>query len=231
MTAYGTRWLTKGSPSQRLLIPSLFVSLLLSTAAPADQTYTTLGFRSLPLSTVTSAPLREKLTDWLDRSLNGKGSIQTSKHPKVVEWRHDLEKSQTPASLSFAAHVNRITNKHIKYIEDYRIHRKMDYWNTPHDTLVRGGDCEDIALLKAVALHFRGWPAEDMYLLVGYTRVKGKRIAHAVLVVDSGSRRYVLDNLSDRLVPYEEAQIEPVYALNLESAVMFYKPRPDEALY
>jgi hypothetical protein len=45
------------------------------------------------------------------------------------------------------------------------------------------------------------------------------------------SRRYVLDNLSDRLVPYEEALIEPVYALNLESAVMFYKSRPDEALY
>lgn len=180
-------------------------------------------FKILPLTQHTAEPLRKKFEDWLDRTHHEEVSTWRSKHPNILAWHNSLSKVDLKTNpLEGLARVNRITNKSVTYVSDYVHHALSDYWETPVETLTEGGDCEDIALLKAVALHHMGWPREDMHLLLGYTRYRGKKIAHAVLLVDHAGERYVLDNMVNALVPFSNAMLQPMYMLNMDSTEMFY---------
>ncbi len=188
---------------------------------------TAADFKILPLTAQTAEPLRKKFEDWLDRTTHEKITTQTSTHPHVVMWRASIQQVNLGHdTLHGLERVNRITNKSVKYISDYAHHELSDYWETPIETIVEGGDCEDIALLKAVALHHLGWPRENMHLLLGYTRYRGKKVAHAVLLVDHGGGHYVLDNLVDTLVPFSKSIIQPMYMLNMDNTQMYYTTTP-----
>lgn len=184
-------------------------------------------FKILPLTAQTAEPLRKKFEDWLDRTTHEKITTQTSTHPHVVMWRESIQQVNLGHdTLRGLERVNRITNKSVTYISDYAHHTLSDYWETPIQTILQGGDCEDIALLKAVALHHLGWPRENMHLLMGYTRYRGKKLAHAVLLVDYAGEHYVLDNLVDTLVPFSKSILQPMYMLNMDSTQMYYTASP-----
>lgn len=194
-----------------------------SAAIYAQSKNGSMGFKILLLTQQTAEPLRRKFEDWLDRTTHQTITTETSMHPHVIVWRqsiHAVDLRKNP--LEGLARVNRITNKSVTYVSDYVHHTLADYWETPMETILEGGDCEDIALLKAVALHHLGWPRENMHLLLGYTRYRGKKIAHAVLMVDHGGGHYVLDNMVDTLVPFSKAMLQPMYMLNMDSTEMFY---------
>lgn len=216
-------------PPVLLLLVCLFFLQPQPSCAAAAETCTTEGFKPFPLTTKAGAPLHARLQDWLQRSVSGPESIQTSQHPRVRAWRDEIRSGGQADKRKLLAHVNRVTNKHVIYRTDYAINRHRDYWHTPHDTLTQGGDCEDIALLKAAELYYRGWPTENMYLLVGHTIYKSRRIAHAVLVVRLEGEYLVLDNLQRDVLPYRQAQLEPAYALNAKEAMIFYRPQMQTA--
>lgn len=104
--------------------------------------------------------------------------------------------------------INRVT-----YISDEDSRGTSDYWATPFEFLNEGGDCEDYAIAKYLALRELGVPADNMRLVVLQHLRRG--IPHAVLVVYAGGRPYVLDNLlpsvqlADNSLPYR-----PVYSVN-----------------
>lgn len=79
----------------------------------------------------------------------------------------------------------------------------VDDWASAIRTLDRrGGDCEDLAILKMALLGRAGMPVEDMYLVV--VRDTARRIDHAVAAVRWRDRLWVLDNRIDRVQPAEE---------------------------
>ena len=56
-----------------------------------------------------------------------------------------------------------------------------DYWATPLETIaLYGGDCEDMAIGKYMALRLMGVPRKNLYL--GYVKVKATGESHMVMV-------------------------------------------------
>ncbi len=98
----------------------------------------------------------------------------------------------------FAA-VNSWTNAKIRYVEDAQEYGQMDYWADARTTLARGaGDCEDIAIAKMQVLAALGVPRSDMFLTIARDTVR--HADHALLVVRSHDRMWLLDNASDQVL-------------------------------
>lgn len=72
---------------------------------------------------------------------------------------------------------------------------KKDVWRTPP---IHGkGDCEDFALLKRKLLIDRGWPEEDIFLIIVYKKQDNKRDYEGHVVLYLKSLHTVLDSSID----------------------------------
>jgi len=93
--------------------------------------------------------------------------------------------------------LNERLNDAIRPRDDIDVYGVSDYW-----TEGRGiGDCEDYIIAKKQALMRAGWRADQLL----YAVVEGFRLPyHAVLVLRTMDGDYVLDNLTDRIEPWEE---------------------------
>ena len=102
------------------------------------------------------------------------------------------------AQATIAA-VNSWANAKIRYVEDLQQYGQADYWADAKTTLRhRAGDCEDIAIAKMALLAGAGVRREDMYLTIARDLVRNAD--HALLVVKSEGRFWLLDNNTDRLL-------------------------------
>jgi len=93
--------------------------------------------------------------------------------------------------------VNLAINRRTRSIADSRQYGTAETWALPTR---RGGDCEDFALAKKRELIRRG--IEPQRLLIA-TVLDRKRNPHAVLVFRSDRGDLVLDNLTDRIKPWQ----------------------------
>lgn len=94
-----------------------------------------------------------------------------------------------------ARFVNAALNRKIEFQQE-----QGDRWSTPAETLgSAAGDCEDYAVAKMHALKQLGVSERNLFLTVGQDTAT--REAHAVLLLRSGGRFWVMDNRSDRLIP------------------------------
>ena len=106
------------------------------------------------------------------------------------------------ASVSRQLHeVNRAINR-APYQEDLPNWGMDDHWAVPRELLARGGDCEDFAIAKYLALRGLGFPARALRLLILYDEHRQR--AHAVLAVSQEGRELVLDNLHGAILPLSE---------------------------
>ena len=95
--------------------------------------------------------------------------------------------------------INSWANAKIRYVEDRQLYGQADYWADAKTTLRRrAGDCEDIAIAKMALLAGAGVRREDMYLTIAHDLTRNAD--HALLVVKSGSRYWLLDNNTDRVL-------------------------------
>ena len=102
-------------------------------------------------------------------------------------------------------------------VPDLENYGEEEYWATPEEFLQNGGDCEDFALAKYLALRRFGWPEEDLWLLLVEKRQEDGH--HAVLAARKGGKIFILDNLSRpaHLLLTEEQfmrTFSPLYAIN-----------------
>ncbi|MFN0115706.1 MAG: transglutaminase-like cysteine peptidase [Paracoccaceae bacterium] len=95
--------------------------------------------------------------------------------------------------MSLARQVTMSVNDQVRQIADESQYGAEDYWSLPSG---RGGDCEDLVLLKKLRL-LRLGVAGDRLLIA--TVLDRSRQPHAVLVVRTEKGDYVLDNLTDRV--------------------------------
>ena len=108
--------------------------------------------------------------------------------------------------------VNAFVNRW-QYKADADNYGQRDYWATPLEFLRRSGDCEDYAIAKYQSLRLLGLPAEALRLVVVQDTVRD--LPHAVLAVYLAEDVYILDNLTDGVLPQRRVvNYVPYYSVN-----------------
>lgn len=107
---------------------------------------------------------------------------------------------------------------------DLKNYGREEYWASPEEFLAKGGDCEDYAFIKYLALRHFGWPADDLWIV--FVRDRINKGDHAVLAARVKDRVFILDNLSRPaylLIPEKQyaQQVTPLYALNEQGVWVF----------
>ena len=104
----------------------------------------------------------------------------------------------TPAAMKDLDKVNRSVNASVTSVTDQEHWGVADRWDYPVDGR---GDCEDFVLLKRKMLLDKGYPRQALLVTVVKDHA-GE--GHAVLTVKTSKGDYALDNLSDRVVRWDE---------------------------
>lgn len=107
--------------------------------------------------------------------------------------------------------VNDTMNR-LPWIADQNKYNKSDYWTTPFETITTfGGDCEDIAIAKLVALRAMGVPPDQLRLANVKINRTGEQ--HMVLVYIESPELppgegniYVLDNYVSQIREQKQRQ-------------------------
>lgn len=134
-------------------------------------------------------------------------------------WACEINKGKNFSSFLELTYVNSQGNK-TREVEDQKQYRVPDYWTLP---TTRGGDCEDIALLKMLMLIQLGFDSEHMVLATVNTQ---SNEAHAVLLVTVNGKQYVLDNLTNEIKLKEDTGYKFLRSQNpkkKDSWIMLYK--------
>ncbi len=121
--------------------------------------------------------------------------------------------------------INRAINLAIRPVDDLAQHGEIDVWSSPLATLARrGGDCEDYAIAKFVALRRAGLAADDLRILVLHDTIHGED--HAVAAARLDGRWLMLDNR--RMAMVDDANVRnfrPTFVIG-EHGVMRYVDAP-----
>lgn len=109
-----------------------------------------------------------------------------------------LDVNLSDKALKAVARINAWVNANITPVTDKDHWGALDRWDYPDDGK---GDCEDFALLKRRLLIEEGFPRQALLMTV----VKdANNDGHAVLTVKTNKGEFVLDNLHDRVIPWNE---------------------------
>ena len=137
----------------------------------------------------------------------------------TAAWRRFIDSLRGRDRAAQLDAVNRFFNK-AAYVSDRRNYGIGDYWATPRQLLTRGGDCEDYAIAKYLALRELGVATDDMRIVV--LKDQENNVQHAILTVEDGDRILALDNQIARVTDTRRIHYyRPLYAIN-ESAWSFY---------
>ncbi len=104
----------------------------------------------------------------------------------------------TPKAWSDMVKVDLWVNQAIKPMTDMDHWGVVERWNYPSDGY---GDCEDYVLLKRRMLMRAGWPREALLITVVRDR---HNEGHAVLTVKTNRGEFILDNQTDRVLPWNK---------------------------
>jgi len=130
-----------------------------------------------------------------------------------AEWRSLIDQMAGLPLMAKLETVNRAFNA-LPYVTAWQNWHRPMYWETPFELLARGGQCEDYAIAKYLALHAAGVGDDAMRVLI--VRDTDLGVDHAILAVDVDGTSYLLDNLDPRIRPVAAVpQYRPYYAINL----------------
>src|SRR6266567_4141042 len=151
----------------------------------------------------------------------------------------DREGCVSPAALQFLAivdaakaregrarlgEINRAINLAVRPVSDLAQYGQLDVWTSPLATLTRGGDCEDYAIAKFVALRRAGVASDDLRIVIMRDTVHGED--HAVAAARLDGRWLTLDNR--RMAMVEDTDVRnyrPTFVIDRQG-VMKYDDAP-----
>lgn len=177
---------------------------------------------------VPSGKLAARMKNWSRDSAASLRAALDKKTPHVVKWYREIKAVKTYArsELGLLFDINVTVNSTVHYRDDWEHWHRRDYWEPVVTAILEGGDCEDYALCKAAALHLDGWPHESVRLLVGLHIAGRRKVPHAVLMAKTSTgRNYILDNLTNRIIPLEnyESEFIPYYSLDETGDTIIYE--------
>lgn len=142
--------------------------------------------------------------------------------PVLANWTNELRPLQNLSKLQKITAVNTLVNKR-RYAKDLSNYGRSDYWASPTEFLIKGGDCEDYAILKFASLLALGVEDQDMRLVVGRL---SNGTPHAFLAANIGSQEYILDNRKSRVyLTTNRTDYIPKYSMNLSYRWSHVMPR------
>lgn len=165
--------------------------------------------------------IEERLAEWIHRARQHRAILLESDHPKIVQWREQISSIEFTDQITGLQRLNAVVNSDVIYVDDYSHYHLKDYWALPDQTLEEGGDCEDIALLKAASLFLVGWPEHKMHLLVGFLTERGTPESHAVLLVETDDgHQHILRSITDEVVTPDLFAFTPIYAVDKQGTLV-----------
>ncbi|MCF6320656.1 MAG: transglutaminase-like cysteine peptidase [Rhizobiaceae bacterium] len=122
-------------------------------------------------------------------------------YPKDCNIRSAASKpvKLTRARWAQMVEVNNYANRKVIPVTDLEYYKREEYWTYPKNY----GDCEDYVLLKRKMLMDKGWSASNLLITV-LTLPDGN--GHAVLTVRTDRADYALDNLNDKILPWDKTE-------------------------
>lgn len=143
-------------------------------------------------------------------------TLEISNAPRVRKYREFLDgiAARNISQLEQIKAVNNYVNAHVLQKPDLEL--DGDVWAPPLHTLLTGGDCEDIALVKYWGLKRLGFAPQDMFLVMGMTLLTDPPEGHAVQAVRLPNGSYeVMYSLVSKVEDMQNLKyFEPAYALN-----------------
>lgn len=142
--------------------------------------------------------------------------------PTAKSWQQVIHKASNKSPMETLKTVNAFFNQW-PYRLDIEVYGKSDYWASPNEFLKRSGDCEDYSIIKYFALKQIGFKTEKMRIVVVKDHIRN--VGHAVLAVFINETAYILDNLSDLVLPHDRYRhYIPQYSVNGASRWAHIRP-------
>ncbi|MGH6675124.1 MAG: transglutaminase-like cysteine peptidase [Xanthobacteraceae bacterium] len=111
----------------------------------------------------------------------------------------------------------------VRYVPAIKNWGSPAYWETPFEFLTRGGQCQDYAISKYLALRASGVPDSAMRVVIVHDRRTSQD--HAILIVTVDSRDLVLDNMTTTVDPIENVRrYRAYYAINNSGWWAYFDP-------
>lgn len=108
--------------------------------------------------------------------------------------------------------VNDIINSY-DYIADPVNWKTSDYWETPTEFFLHGGDCEDFAIAKYAWLRFLGIAENRLLIAIVHDRIRDR--PHAVLILYMNNKAMVLDSQVNEIRDSSTmSRYRPLYSIN-----------------
>jgi predicted transglutaminase-like cysteine proteinase len=130
----------------------------------------------------------------------------------ALSWQKIIREASGLPTFEQLKRVNAYFNRW-PYRLDIDVYGVSEYWATPQEFLRLSGDCEDYSITKYYALRQLGVPVDSMRIVLLIDSIRN--IPHAVLAVRYAEESYVLDNLSDLVLPHRKYEhYLPQYSIN-----------------
>lgn len=207
-----------------LMLPAMAIALLLLATETGEGTAMPTHLRPFALAGVYSGDFAG-FPKW--RGMLARFSHQLAEPADARAWYSLVGGLGDGDRLAQLRAVNTAINA-FPYAADVVKWGRADFWETPIEFLRHGGDCEDYAIAKYMALQALGVAVADMRVAVVDEQILG--VTHAVLLVADSDRYYLLDNLNTDVVPVTEASAyRPIYAINERGWWNYGPPRQASA--
>ncbi|MGL4942871.1 MAG: transglutaminase-like cysteine peptidase [Thermoguttaceae bacterium] len=110
------------------------------------------------------------------------------------------------------------------YRTDMDVYNQEDYWAIADEFRRNSGDCEDYSIAKYFTLKELGFSPDDLRIVIVRETIRG--IAHAILIVYLDGEAWVLDNLSNALLPHTfYKHYDAQYSVNENFRWSYVKPK------
>lgn len=172
------------------------------------------GFIQQANSDITAFPQMAAVTEryQADKQRQQHCSGYDSSYCESNTWLSLLQRWRDYSGQDLLAQINTAINK-FNYRADKSNYAREDYWATPNELVKNGGDCEDFAMAKMLALQHLGVPLQSMRIVVLQDTSTAQ--PHAVLAVSRGQETVILDNKTDTLFSDKElSHYVPLYSIN-----------------
>ncbi len=112
--------------------------------------------------------------------------------PAALQFLTIVEAAKAREGRARLGEINRAINLAVRPVSDLAQYGRLDVWTSPLVTLTRGGDCEDYAIAKFVALRRAGMAPDDLRIVIMRDTVRGED--HAVAAARLDGHWLTLDN-------------------------------------
>ncbi|MDE2165092.1 MAG: transglutaminase-like cysteine peptidase [Alphaproteobacteria bacterium] len=133
-------------------------------------------------------------------------------HCAEAQWAAFIDDLKSRPLADRVEHANEYLNA-VRYVPATTNWGSPGYWETPFEFLARGGQCQDYAISKYLALEAAGVPDQDLRVAVVHDLQSNED--HAILIVTINGQDFVLDNLTESVDPLTSVtRYRAYYAIN-----------------